>query len=277
MHHPPKDEIDLESSVEIAEGVHWIGFYDEQAGLHCNPYLIIDNDEALVIDGGSRPDFATVMMKILQTGIAPSQIVALLYQHYDPDLCGSIPNFEDIINRNDLRIISDSVTARLLPIGNINYQYTFSSGRTLQFFKTPYCHSGGSIVTFDPKSGILFTSDLFGGLGSEWELFLKLGPECRDCVDSEQCLQKRANCPINDIINFHKTVMPSRKALRYSLEQILDIPFTMIAPQHGSIISDKELMHTVFQVLATLEEVGIDGIVEDDYHFKFGDLDQRFK
>jgi flavorubredoxin len=170
-----------------------------------------------------------------------------------------------------------SVTARLLPISDINYQYTFSSGRTLQFFKTPYCHSGGSIVTFDPKSGILFTSDLFGGLGPEWELFLKLGPECRDCVDSKQCLQKRSNCPINDIINFHKIVMPSRKALRYSLEQILDIPFTMIAPQHGSIISDKELMHTVFQVLTTQEEVGIDGIVENGYVFNSNHLRERFK
>jgi flavorubredoxin len=81
-----KDAIDIERSVEIAEGVYWVGYYDEQAGLHCNPYLIVDNDEAVVIDGGSRPDFATVMMKILQTGIAPNQISGLLYQHYDPDL-----------------------------------------------------------------------------------------------------------------------------------------------------------------------------------------------
>jgi hypothetical protein len=108
MYHLKKDDIDLETSVEIADGIYWIGFYDEQAGLHCNPYLIVDNDEAIVIDGGSRPDFATVMMKILQTGITPNQIVALLYQHYDPDLCGSIPNFEDIIKRNDLKILSDS-------------------------------------------------------------------------------------------------------------------------------------------------------------------------
>ena len=178
MFHLQKDDIDIESSVEIAEGVHWVGFYDEQAGLHCNPYLIVDNDEAIVIDGGSRPDFATVMMKILQTGITPNQIVALLYQHYDPDLCGSIPNFEDIIKRNDLKILSDSenlmfirhysVATRLLPISKLNYQYSFSSGRTLQFIKTPYSHSGGSIVTFDPQSGILFTSDLFGSLGLEW-------------------------------------------------------------------------------------------------------------
>ena len=280
------DDIDLETSVEIADGIYWVGFYDEQAGLHCNPYLIIDNDEAMVIDGGSRPDFATVMMKILQTGIAPNKIRALLYQHYDPDLCGSIPNFEDIIKRNDLRIISDSanlmfirhysVTTRLLPISKINYQYTFSSGRTLHFTRTPYSHSGGSIVTFDPKSGILFTSDLFGSLGLEWELFLNLKPECMDCVHLEQCPQKRNNCPINDILNFHKTVMPSGKALRYSLEQLIDIPFTTIAPQHGSIINDKETIGYVFRLLSTLEGVGIDGIVADDYAFNADHLRERF-
>ena len=287
MFHPQIDDIDLESSVEIADGIYWIGFFDEQAGLHCNPYLIIDNDEAVVIDGGSRPDFATVMMKILQTGIAPNQIIALLYQHYDPDLCGSIPNFEDIIKRNDLKIISDasnlmfirhySVATRLLPTSKINNQFRFSSGRTLQFFKTPYAHSGGSIVTFDETSGILFTSDLFGSLGLEWELFLKLRPECMDCVNLKECPSKRTRCPINDILNFHKTVMPSCKALRYSLEQILDIPFTTIAPQHGSIIDNKEIMRYVFESLAILKGVGIDGIIEADYDFDSDKLRKRFE
>jgi flavorubredoxin len=287
MFHPKKDDIDLETSVEIADGIYWIGFFDEQAGLHCNPYLIIDNDEAVVIDGGSRPDFATVMMKILQTGIAPNQIIALLYQHYDPDLCGSIPNFEDIIKRDDLKIISDSsnlmfirhysVATGLLPISKLNYQFRFSSGRTLQFVKTPYAHSGGSIVTFDETSGILFTSDLFGSLGLEWELFLKLRPECMDCVNRKECPSKRTNCPLDDILNFHKTVMPSCQALRYSLEQILDIPFTAIAPQHGSIIDNKEIMRYVFELLATLKGVGIDGIIEDDYDFNSDKLRKRFE
>ena len=286
MLHPKKDDIDLESSVEIADGVYWVGFYDEQSGLHCNPYLIVDNDEAVVIDGGSRPDFATVMMKILQTGIVPSQIIALLYQHYDPDLCGSIPNFEDIIKRKDLKIISDSanlmfirhysVTTSLLPISKINYQYTFSSGRTLQFTRTPYAHSGGSIVTFDPQSGILFTSDLFGSLGLEWELFLNLKPECMDCVEHARCPEGRNSCPIQDILNFHKSVMPSEKALRYSLEQILDIPFSMIAPQHGSIINKPEIFRYVFELLVKLKGVGIDGIVEDGYTFNVDKLRQRF-
>ena len=285
MLQPQKDGIDLERSVEIAEGVYWVGYYDEQAGLHCNPYLIVDNDEALVIDGGSRPDFATVMMKILQTGIAPGQIKGLLYQHYDPDLCGSIPNFEDIIKRDDLKIISDSanlmfirhysVSTRLLPISQINLQYTFSSGRTLQFIKTPYAHSGGSFVTFDPQSGVLFSSDLFGSLGIEWELFLRLRPECLGCIHLSNCPAKKAICPINDILNFHKTVMPSVKALKYALEQILSVPFTMIAPQHGSIINDREVMRYVFEQLINLTDVGIDGLIDNHYAFNFDKLTER--
>ncbi|MBF0633760.1 MAG: MBL fold metallo-hydrolase, partial [Nitrospinae bacterium] len=100
--------IDLQRPVKLAEDVYWVGFYDEEEGIQCNPYLIIDEDEGVLIDGGSRPDFPTVMMKILQTGIAPGMISTLIYQHYDPDLCGSLPNLEDIINRPTLKILSHS-------------------------------------------------------------------------------------------------------------------------------------------------------------------------
>jgi hypothetical protein len=71
--------------------------------------------------------------------------------------------------------------------------------------------------------------------------------------------------------------MPSERALRYSLEQILDIPFTMIAPQHGSIINDRETLRYVFERLATLKGVGIDGIIDDDYRFNIDKIGQRFK
>ena len=279
--------IDYENPVEIGDGIFWVGFYDRQSGLHCNPYLIIDNDEALVIDGGSRPDFPTVMMKILQTGIAPDQIRALLYQHYDPDLCGSIPNFEGIIRRKDLKIISAtenlmfirhySVASRLVTLDEVNKQFAFSSGRTLQFMKTPYSHSAGSFVTFDPKSKIVFTSDLFGSYGSDWELFLELKPECIECANLAACPKKLPNCPINDILNFHKKIMPSRKALKFAFEKILELPFEKIAPQHGSIITEKRALAYITKMLTSLVDVGIDGVVEDDYQFKFGNLNQRFK
>jgi len=278
--------IDYENPVEIAEEIYWVGFYDAQSGLHCNPYLIVDNEEAIVIDGGSRPDFATVMMKILQTGLEPHQINALLYQHYDPDLCGSIPNFEDIIESSNLRIISDasslmfirhySAASQMVSIEDVNYHYKFSSGRTLQFIKTPYSHSSGSFVTFDQKSGILFTSDIFGSYGTEWELFLKLRPQCIDCVSLTKCPSNREKCPINDILNFHKIIMPSRKALKYALKKMLEVPFTAIAPQHGSIITDRNIMRYIFEQLISQKEVGIDRIIEDENSLNFSNLRERF-
>lgn len=276
---------DIEGSVEIAAGVYWVGFYDDQAGLHCNPYLIVDHDEAVVIDGGSRPDFATVMVKIMQTGIAPKQIRALVYQHYDPDLCGSIPNFEDIIDRQDLKIISDaenmrfirhySAASRLVSLSQLDFEYTFSSGRQLHFTLTPYSHAAGSFVSFDAKTGVLFTSDLFGSYGKDWELYLKLMDACLICRDYDACVRNLPDCPVVGILDFHKKIMTSTRALRYALEKISRIPFEMIAPQHGSIIRDRPTIVQVFRLLASLENVGIDEIIDADFAPVFGNFMER--
>ena len=97
------NKLNYRDPIEIAQGVFWIGFTDLDFSLHCNPYLIIEGDEAVVLDGGSRNDFSTVMLKILQTGLNPKNITKLIYHHYDPDLCGSIPDFEELIDNKEHR------------------------------------------------------------------------------------------------------------------------------------------------------------------------------
>lgn len=263
--------LNYERPIKIADEIYWIGFYDKVSGLHCNPYLIIDGDEAVVIDSGSRPDFPTVMMKIMETGISPSSIKALIYQHYDPDLCGSIPNFEDIINNKDLLIISDKenipfinhyfVSSPIISINKTDFSYSFNSGRKLQFIKTPYSHSAGSFVTFDEKTSVLFSSDLFGSYSVEWDLFLELGPECKDCEDYQKCPEGKSYCPLPDILKFHQRIMTSEKALKYAIDKIVKIPFKIIAPQHGSVIVELEDIKLVCDRLTSLKGVGIDGIL----------------
>jgi flavorubredoxin len=285
MNKPKTIVQDYESSVEIAQGIYWVGFHDTYSGLRCNPYLIIDHEEALVIDGGSRPDFATVMMNILQTGIAPQQIQALVYQHYDPDLCGSIPNFEDIIGRKDLKIISDaenlmfirhySAASRLVSLDKFKFEYTFSSGRKIHFTKTPYSHAAGSFVTFDAKTGVLFTSDLFGSYGKDWELYLRLTDACLNCIDYASCARNLPDCPVVGILNFHKKIMTSTRALRYALAIISKIPFEIIAPQHGSVINDRQILRHVFRLLWSLDDVGIDAIRDADYNLDFNNIAER--
>lgn len=163
-------KMDIESlekePVYIAEGIYWVGYYDENRGLHCNPYLVIEGDEAVLIDGGNRDDFSTVMLKILRTGIAPSQITRLIYQHYDPDLCGSLPQLEAIINNPALRIISHtesnvfihyySAKTEKLDFRDLGGHFDFATGRRLEFYATPFCHQPGSFVTYDTKTKTLF-------------------------------------------------------------------------------------------------------------------------
>lgn len=275
-----------EDAIKVADGIYWIGFYDVDSGLHCNPYLIIDNDEAVVIDGGSRPDFPTVMMKILRTGVALPEIKALIYQHYDPDLCGSIPNFEALIGQPDLKIISDAANhmfirhyaakSRLVSLESIRHEYRFKSGRTLRFVNTPYSHCAGSFVTFDTKTNVLFSSDLFGSYGSSWELFLKLDANCIECNTFPTCPNQKIYCPLYDVLRFHQQIMTSAKALRHSLKQILKIPFIKILPQHGSIISQPDDFIILFKLLGNAEDVGIDAITTENSGLGHEDIQMRF-
>ena len=256
--------------IPIAEGVYWVGFYEEKTNLHCNPYLIVEGDQAVLIDGGSRPDFAVVMMKILQAGLQPGQIKALIYQHYDPDLCGSMPNFVDIIDDPALKIIADPLDRIFLTyyLGKENHPLLRSvnftdrgfvfNGRKLRFIRTPYCHNAGNFVTYDAKTKTLFSSDLFGSFSKVWDLRLKLSSNCYTCGDYRNCPNQREYCPLPDIIKFHRKIMPTGKALKYAMEQIRPLDIALIAPQHGGIISTREDIAFLIDKLANLERVGID-------------------
>lgn len=260
--------LDYQEYIEIAQGVYWIGFYDEKAGLHCNPYLIVDGEEALLIDSGSRNDFSTVMLKLMRTGTRPSQITRLIYHHYDPDLCGNIPHIEAIINRRDLKIISHrennifinyySVRSPLLCIEEMDYHFEFSSGRRLEFILTPHCHAPGSFMTYDTKSKILFSSDLFGCYDHSWELYTRTGECCRSCVPAEICPDTGQKCEIYGIQDFHQRTMPSRRALHYALDQLEQMDISLIAPQHGSILDTPIAREVVTERLRALEDIGID-------------------
>ncbi|MBF0293734.1 MAG: MBL fold metallo-hydrolase [Magnetococcales bacterium] len=269
--------INPDRPVQLADGVFWVGA-NHPKNLPANPYLIVDGAEAVLIDGGSRPDFSTVMRKILQTGIAPEQISHLIYQHYDPDLCGSIPNLEQIIARDDLRIISKkennpfirhySVRSQLLCIDRLGRELVLQSGRRLRFLPTPYAHSAGSFVTLDETSGILFTSDLFGSISRPrgLSLFAEMDEHCLDCRDpwpenpEEVCQKTHDVCLLTGMHLFHREVMPCTKALRHALSVIFSVEARMIAPQHGVIFHRKEEIQAMRRILESLEDIGIDHV-----------------
>lgn len=268
------DDVSLEKeSIKIADGIYWVGYSDRSAGLHCNPYLIVEGDEAILIDGGSRDDFSTVMLKVIRTGVQPSQITRLIYHHYDPDLCGSLPQLEAIINTNKLRIIShkdnnifihyySSKTPRM-DFRNLDSHFDFATGRRLEFYATPFCHEPGSFVTYDTQTKTLFSSDLFGSFDQQWKLFLELTEECRECsnTDTDVCQKGFEICPVKGIRQFHQTVMTSNLAAKHALQTIAALDIERIAPQHGSIIPYKEDVKAIIRYLSMTKNVGIEHLI----------------
>ncbi|MBI5701399.1 MBL fold metallo-hydrolase [Candidatus Saganbacteria bacterium] len=233
---------DYDQAIEIADKVYWIGFYDKASNLHCNPYLIIDNDEAIIIDPGSVPHFPIVARKTVSL-IEPKKISHIIISHTDPDIAGALPVFEDLISNTDTKIIATTSSAHWItfygtrsPFYYINtneYKVKFRSGRELLFVGANYLHTFGVFATYDTKSKILFTSDIFGAYSDKWDLYA-----------TEEYKKKMES--------FHAHQMPSRDILRHALEKFEKLDIEMIAPQHGSIIK-KEYIKDFIGFLKNVE------------------------
>jgi hypothetical protein len=86
-------------------------------------------------------------------------------------------------------------------------------------------------------------------------------------------MEDNGACPVREIIEFHRHIMTSERALRLALEQIAHIPFSVIAPQHGSVIHEPADIVLISQCLASLKGVGIDHILGDRPFWGIGNIE----
>lgn len=223
------EEIDTTKAVEIANKVYWIGFYDKSAGFHCNPYLIVDGDEAVLIEPGSVPHFPMVLSKLCKL-IPFEKITKILVSHQDPDLCAGIPKFEELIygcggkleivthSRASVLIAHYGVRSPFYHVDQNDWKLTLKSGRELSFIFSPYLHFPGAFMTYDSKTKILFSGDLFGAFSFDWNLY----------ANEYYAEAMKA---------FHENYMPGNRILRTAMDKLDAFDITMIASQHGSIIN----------------------------------------
>ena len=216
--------------------IYWLGIPDETA-FRCNSYLIIDHDEAIIMDPGNRNYFDFVKNRVSEL-IPLEKVKGMILCHQDPDVAGSTIDWLDYNPK--IKVISSDRTNVLLPhygikdydyysIGDDNdYSYKFSSGKTLQFIEAPFLHFPGAFTTYDKESQFLFSGDIWAALDIDWNLVVT------DFNDHQMKLDL-----------FHLDYMASNIATKGFAMKIQDYKINAILPQHGSIIPKEYVIDAI--------------------------------
>jgi len=209
----------------LGSGYYWVGSRSQADNLQCNPYLLVEGDEAVLFDPGSVLDVDEVAANIASV-IPLDKIRFVVLHHQDPDLASAVPRLEALGMR--FTIVTHWRTWSLVRFYGIvspsylvdehGYSLTLATGRKLQFIPTPYLHFPGAVATYDRKARFLLSSDLFGAFAPSWSLFA--GEDYMEGMKS-----------------FHEHYMPSHEVLRPVMEIFGCLDLVAILPQHGSIIN----------------------------------------
>ncbi len=222
-------QIDQRGPICLYEGqahrIYWLGA-DNASAFRFNVYLILDHDEGIIIDPGSRDFFQEIFQKVSQV-CDPSQIKALSLCHQDPDVAGSIKDW--LAFNPEIAIITSERTNVLLPhygVGNYRFYnivdkpvWRFESGRKLRFIEAPFLHFSGAYATYDETSGFLFSGDIWAALDTDRMLVVE---------DFDY------HITLMDL--FHIDYMACNRAAVGFAKRLDDYEIEAILPQHGSII-----------------------------------------
>jgi serine phosphatase RsbU (regulator of sigma subunit)/glyoxylase-like metal-dependent hydrolase (beta-lactamase superfamily II) len=220
-----------DNPVQVSEHVYWVGTYDDCDNFQCNAYLIVLNGDGIIIDPGSVLYFEDLIRKVTQK-IPLKNISYVIAQHQDPDVCGNVAQLINAIiadGGKNCKVVAHSRTSILIrhygigaTIVHSNHmprgRLLWAGDRQLEFIHTPYLHSPGAIATYFPEDRVLFSSDIFGGVMDNWQLFA-----------SDNYLEK--------VTKFHQEYMPAKEFILYAMTKFERYDIDMIAPQHGSILN----------------------------------------
>ena len=219
---------DPRHALEIAPRIWWVGHVLPDDPFQCHVYLLEQGEQSVLFDPGSRLTFAGTLRKIEQV-MSLAWIRYFVCHHQDPDIAAALPLIDELIDRPDACVVTHWRTRALLRhyglrrlgfwlVDENDWRLPLED-RALEFVFTPYAHFPGAICSFDATSGVLFSSDLFGGFSERPTLV------ARDERYFDTSLRP-----------FHEHYMPSNDILGYALEQIARHPVAVIAPQHGSLV-----------------------------------------
>lgn len=257
----------MESHVLYDDGHHkCIAFSmpEEDESVPSNQFLIIDGEEAAIIDPGGDLTFTPLTLQITKF-TSMGSIKYVIGSHQDPDILASMPRW--LLHLQDTRLLIPTLWERFLP----HYNSAFTKGRlhhglserlegipdiggvyplgnsNIVAIPAHFLHSVGNIQFYDPVSQILFSGDMGASLVGHSGIKV-------DNFDEH----------IDSMMGFHQRYMASSRAARLWADSVRRLPVEMMVPQHGKRMEGRPVFDMFLDWISELS-CGIDLIDESTY------------
>jgi len=210
----------------------WLGSGDpaQEDGIPSNQYMIVDGDEAYILDPGGYHIFDRVV-KNVDRYVKPEQVKGLFLSHQDPDISAGIagwlqhmPNAQVIVSGLWLRFLLHMPFGKRMPdvhmLRDNGDEIRLQSGSLLKFIPAHFLHSPANFHVYDCRSKILFSGDLGAGI-------VRVGKHAPVVENFEEHAVFMEG--------FHRRYMASNQAVKQYLDRISELDIELICPQHGAI------------------------------------------
>ncbi|HZJ89463.1 MAG TPA: FprA family A-type flavoprotein [Bacilli bacterium] len=207
---------------------------ETKLGTTYNSYLILNDGEAVIIDGVKAP-FTDEWLRNIESLVPFSRVKALITQHTEPDHSGSIPA---LLEKNPKIKIYGSFMAmqNLKEIANFNFdanvvkpgeELKLTEAQTLVFHPVPNVHWPDTIITHDPMNNLAYTCDFLGMHIAPENLFLSK--------------EKNKDLALEALTVYYEAIMaPFKGDVLRAVNVLKKLDVAMVLNSHGYILDKRE-------------------------------------
>ncbi len=228
----------------------WLHDFGRGLSIQSNQFLIVDGDEAMILDPGGPKVYPNVFEE-MNRSLGGSALRYIFLSHQDPDIGTSLNAWlmdtkaDALVSRLWVRFLPhfgiDKLLAERLKAIPDEGQWITLGTRELLLLPAHFLHSCGNFQVYDPTSKILFSGDLGAVVGVD------------EAVVSDFEAHRR------HLEGFHRRYMSSSKALQAWARMVRTLDIEMIAPQHGAMFKGKAMVNSFIDWCDSLE-CGVDAL-----------------
>ncbi|HKM04358.1 MAG TPA: FprA family A-type flavoprotein [Lachnospiraceae bacterium] len=237
--------------LKIAEGTYQLsvnvehilfeGVWEMPQGVSLNSYVIC-GEKTAIVDGFCGWDNVpeTLFALLEDMKVNAETIEYLIINHMEPDHSGWIEEYRKI--NPTVQILCSAKAKNLLEtfynfgdhvlcVGDGD-SVDLGDGHVIRFTSIPNVHWPDTMASFDELTGVLFTCDAFGGFG-----------KLTDKKFAEQLSSEQLQEYETETIRYYSNVLGSfTSAVKKSITKCREFPLKMIAPGHGLMWNNPEMI-----------------------------------